>query len=108
MPRAIVDGVNNPVDGVIIVIDEVQVTRPRTQLRQLGEVGRHPPRLLVGDARPRSISLLNPPTWGYPKRREKGLLSPRLGPGNKGTAKSFGLGKGAESCLDKQQFAWGY
>ena len=67
-----------------------------------------PPRLLVGAARPRSISLLNPPTWGCPKRREKDLLSPRLGPGNKGTAKSFGLGKGAESCLDKQQFAWGY
>ncbi len=30
MPRAIVDGVNNPVDSVITVIGEVQVTMPRT------------------------------------------------------------------------------
>ena len=30
MPRAIVDGVNNPVDGMIIVIGEVQVTMPRS------------------------------------------------------------------------------
>ena len=30
MPRAIVDGVNNPVDGVIIVIGEVRVTMPRS------------------------------------------------------------------------------
>ncbi len=30
MPRAIVDGVNNPVDSVIAVIGEVQVTMPRT------------------------------------------------------------------------------